>query len=198
MTVTTKVIDLILSRTSTTYVEIESGTRLQIVPNFTGLPYCQRNQSAALIASHSMLLVWEDDPQRLLSRTQSINEALVTLMNDDAIEKSAASDFSDSDGASSHSEDSPEQPRRLVLWQTCYISIAVCMLMVTIGSGWRLVIIEQSAVPNWFRLFFILALPAQVWLSLVRSAVPPWSNCANLSSSFSKLLSAISHRCLGP
>jgi hypothetical protein len=175
MTVSTKVIEMIVTRTDLSYVQIQYGKRLQIAPNFQSLPYCQKNHSAAFIKSHNLLVVWEDDPQKLLTRAQGIQDALVKMIwgdeiarvNDKAIVKSIGVEVADPDEFLSEVEHSLEPPRRLRLWQTCYTSIAITMLTVAIGSGWRQVVIQQYHEPNLLRLLFAVAIPAQAWLSLV-------------------------------
>jgi hypothetical protein len=177
LTVTTEIIGTILERTDLPYVEIQFGKRLQVVPDFESLPYCQRYHSAAFVRSHETVVVWEDDPQKLLTRAQGIQDALLKMIwgneiarvDETAIVKSIGVDR-DFDGSLSDFGGRQEPPRRLRLWQTCYTSIAMAMLTVAIGSGWRQVAIQHNAEPNWLRLLFIIAIPAQAWLSLVNVA----------------------------
>ncbi|KAH7093552.1 glycosyl transferase family group 2-domain-containing protein [Paraphoma chrysanthemicola] len=150
---------------------IQQGKRLQVIPDLDQLPLCQRNQSAAFVASHRMLVVWEDDPGRLLARAQGIQDALVKMIWGSEIaeytaasaEKGVGVDITDCD---EDIEGSKSSPRRLVLWQAAYTGFAICMLVAAIGSGWRQIAIQQIQEPNWLRVLFIIALPGQVWLSL--------------------------------
>jgi hypothetical protein len=175
MTINTRMINLIMSRTYLPYVQIQFGKRIQIVPDFNALPYCQKNHSAAFVASHQRLVVWEDDPQRLLDRAQGIQDALVKMiwgndlarMTDKTIAKSIGIEMKEYDESLKDYEEHPEQPRKIKLWQSLYAAIAICMLTVTIGSGWRQVAIQQIHDPNWLRLLFLIAIPGQAWLSLV-------------------------------
>jgi hypothetical protein len=177
LTIATEMVGIVLERTDLPYVELQFGKRLQIVPDFKSLPYCQRYHSAAFVRSHETLVVWEDDPQKLLIRAQGISDALVKMIwgdeivriDDKAIAKSIGID-TDVDGSLSDFESRLEPPRRLRLWQTCYTSIAMTMLTVAIGSGWRQVAIQHNGEPNWLRLLFLVAIPAQAWLSLVTLA----------------------------
>lgn len=175
MTVNTRMINLILSRTNLPYVQIQVGKRLQIIPDFNALPYCHKNQSAAFVASHQTLVVWEDDPKRLLDRAQEIQDALVKMIwgndlariTDKTIAKSIGIEMEEYNGSLNEYEEHPEQPRKIKLWQALYTSIAICMLTVAIGSGWRQVAIQQIHDPNWLRMLFLIAIPGQSWLSLV-------------------------------
>ncbi|KAF2029599.1 hypothetical protein EK21DRAFT_101075 [Setomelanomma holmii] len=129
-------------------IRIQHGKQLQVVPDFDALPFCQRNQSAAFIASHRILVVWEDDPMRLVDRAQGIQDALMKMI------------------WARSPEDTKKNVRRVVLWQAAYTGMAVCMLTTAIGSGWRQIAIQQIQEPNWLRLLCVLPLPGQVWLSL--------------------------------
>jgi hypothetical protein len=179
MTVNTRMIKLILGRTELPYVQIQFGKRLQVIPDYNALQYCQKNMGAAFIATHQTLVVWEDDPKRLLDRAQGIQDALVKMIwgndlarvTDKTIAKSIGIEAveNNEEGWGLH-EDKSEQPRKLKLWQSLYTSIAICMLTVAIGSGWRQIAIEQIHDPNWLRMLFLIAIPGQAWLSLVCSS----------------------------
>ena len=174
ITVSTRIIRMILSRTQLPYIQIQHGKRLQVVPDFDALPFCQRNQSAAFILSHQLLVVWEDDPMRLIDRAQGLQDALVNMIwgntlayvTDNTTEKNMGID---ADTLSIKEEDDNVNPRRVIVFQSAYTSIAICMLTVAIGSGWRQVAVQQVQEPNWLRLLFLIPIPGQVWLSLVRT-----------------------------
>jgi hypothetical protein len=178
-------IKLILGRTDLTYIQIQDGKRVQVVPDYDALPYCQRNQFAAFVTSHQTLVVWEDAPRRLIERSQSIEDALMkTICGDDiyqitdkSIEKGVGADAGSYDDSLSGLEEAKEQERPVKMYQTWYTSLAILMLTAAIGSGWRQVAIQQIQDPNWFRLLFAIALPGQACLSLV-CCYPPSSDSA--------------------
>ena len=70
MTVNTRVIKLILATNDLPYVELTPGLRLQVIPSMSDLSICQKHQSAAFVAKEQLLIVWEDDPKRLLERAK--------------------------------------------------------------------------------------------------------------------------------
>jgi hypothetical protein len=174
MTVNTRLVGMILAHTELPYLVMDNGKRLQIVPDFDALPFCQRHQSAAFVKSHQLLVVWEEEPKMLLERAEIIIDTLVDevwgktfYVTDKSTGEKMEIDVHDTD-------DQPVQktnvkPRRMPFWQTCYTAAAICLMTTAIGSGWRQVAIEQVHDPNWTRLLFMLAMPVQAWLSLVRS-----------------------------
>jgi hypothetical protein len=205
MTVSTKMIKLILSRTELPYVQIQHGKRLQVVPDMASLKFCQKNQSASFVAKEQVLVVWEDDPGSLLERAQGIQDSLVRMIwgnelsrvTDAGIAKTLGIDIYDLDAGFQEFE-SPEEPRPIRLWQTVYTAMAITMLTAAIGSGWRQVAIQQVYNPNWFRMLFALTLPAQGWLALVSSSTTGSLSGPLTRPSFSsKPSSATSHNAVG-
>jgi hypothetical protein len=179
MTVNTRVIKYTLKRAEVPYVEIRSGLRLQVIPDFEALPFCQRGQSAAFIASTQMLVVWQDEPKLLLERSQLIINSLMRMMcgqdygwlGDDELDiitgKTMLHDIAEYEDTLEAGDTGEEQPRELKLWQSFYTGVSVLLLTLAIGSGWRQIAVEQILEPNWLRLLFIVCLPAQACLSLV-------------------------------
>ncbi|KAH7383929.1 glycosyl transferase family group 2-domain-containing protein [Pyrenochaeta sp. MPI-SDFR-AT-0127] len=177
MTVSSTVISYVLRRVELPYVQIQAGLRLQVVPDFYALAHCQRGQSAAFVVAHQVLIVWQDDPKLLLKRAQAIQEALTrTLVGIDFDEEgqghacktpfSDVAGYSDYDSSFETENCDKEYPRQANLWQAVYTGISIFLLTVAIGHGWRQIAIEHVEDPNWFRLLFIICVPAQFWLSL--------------------------------
>jgi hypothetical protein len=179
MTITSGPIKTIVSKTNVPYVQIGSGKRLQIISGFAALPYCQRNQSAAFIASHNLLLIWGDDRKGLIERADDIQLGIKHMFEEQSFTYTGdiigpkgsskgsvvtASAFEARYGSEATGE---EKPRRLQLFQCIYTAIAILLLIAAIGSGFRQIAVQQVQDPNWLRLIFIIALPAQIWLSLV-------------------------------
>jgi hypothetical protein len=200
MTVNTRVIQFVLDRTHLPYVQIQSGLRLQVIPDFEALPYCQRGQSAAFIASRGMLVVWQDDPKLTLERAEFIINCLMRMMcgaeygydaQDLELEKSGknpALDMEDHDASYEHGDGNGEEARDMKMWQAAYCGMSILLLTTAIGSGYRQIAIEEYQAPkHWLRLLFVICLPAQVWLSLV-SRIPELNDlAADVTSSSSKL-----------
>jgi hypothetical protein len=175
MTVNNNIIHLIISGTELPYVQIQSGKRLQIVPDFGALAYCQKHQSAAFVRSHQTLVVWDDDPDNLLERAQGIQNAIIKMVwgtniafaNEKTIAKSAGAEVPEFGSDTTDMEGSVEPPRKMRMHQAIYTATATLLLTVTMGAGWRQIGIQQVQAPNWLRLLFILTLVPHFWLSLV-------------------------------
>jgi hypothetical protein len=63
-----------------------------------------------------------------------------------------------------------EAPRKVVLIQAVLCAITIILIIAALGSGWRQIAIQIMVDHNWVRLAFILVMPLQIWLALVRSS----------------------------
>ena len=157
---------------------LDSGLRLQILPNISALPDCQKHQFAAFIRTYDILIVWDDDPNHILKRVQSIEDQLISMVWKE--------DFDDTESGppphsavpstlvlntngtetSSQTRENGLQPRRIVLIQPILTAVTLVILIAAIGSGWRAIAIEMKVDKNWIRLAFLAVVPFQCWLAL--------------------------------
>jgi hypothetical protein len=155
------------------YIEVQTGLRIQVLKDISELPRCQKNQFAAFIEHQGYLLVWDDDPKRIIYRAEKLEGAIVRMIW--GKESAYPDDSSEKEGSNSQDsvEDpdveglSIEKPRRLILMQS-WLTAATLMICVTgIGAGWREVAIEVFIDHDYKRMCFLLAIIPQFWLSLV-------------------------------
>ncbi|KAJ4372949.1 hypothetical protein N0V83_003240 [Neocucurbitaria cava] len=175
ITVSSSIIEYLLAQTEAPFVQIQPGLRLQILPSVHSLPHCQKGQSAAFISSHQMLFIWQDDPKLLIRRAQEFQDALASSIvgdefdikdDDKTMHKPQFANVADYEDDFGLEERMIDKPRKAKLWQAVYTGGTILALTVALGTGWRQVAIQQIHDPNWFRLLFIISVPAQVWLSL--------------------------------
>ena len=179
MTVNTRVIKLFLRRQDLPYVPLRDGLRLQILPDMTYLPTCQKHHFAAFIQDTSILVVWDDEPKHLLSRAQQIEEQLMaiiwhdnTVLEDEKANKSQTVLITEvaqegPNGEITYEEMMVAKPRRLVLLQAFLCACTLALLTVALGSGWRNIAIQTKVDKSMLRLAFAAVVPLQMWLALV-------------------------------
>lgn len=177
MTINTGIIKLFLQNERRTHVPLDSGLRLQILPNVSHLPDCQKHHFAAFIQDYAILIVWDDDPNHLLQRVQSLEDQLIGMVwKEEADDEGSAAPVPSGMpstvnlNAVEGGEDAGNKPilphRRVVLIQSYLTAITLVLLVVAIGSGWRQIAIEIKVDQAWIRLAFILVVPLQCWLAL--------------------------------
>ncbi len=148
MTVNTRIIKLFLQDETLTYVPLESGLRLQILPTISHLPECQKHHFAAFIQDYQILVVWDDDPNHVLKRVQSIEDQLISMvwkeeMNDDESAAPVGSaipsttNLNTGDSSADLEKTVVIPTRRIVLIQPVLTALTLILLVAAIGSGWR-------------------------------------------------------------
>jgi hypothetical protein len=177
MTVNTRVIKLFLQRTDMAYVPLKEGLRLQILPNMTYLPSCQKHHFAAFIYDCSLLVVWDDEPRHLLKRIKNIENQLMEMIweadEPGALvmdEKNAGYvDVNPLDSSSDLEASVEQSPRKLMLVQAVLTGLTLTLLIAALSAGWRNVAQEIAIDGSMLRVAFAAVLPLQAWLCLVSS-----------------------------
>lgn len=186
MTINTQVVKIFLGRVDMNYVPLDNGLRIQVLPNMTYLPESQKHHFAAFIQVPSILIVWDDNPNHLLTRAQNIEDQLMSMIwQQDGEENEKAStavpskvasrapsvhvkELFSSDNSNVEIEESlAEPPRKIVLIQPVLTAITLILLLAALGSGWRQITVELMVDHGWIRLAFIVVVPLQIWLALV-------------------------------
>ncbi|KIW88925.1 uncharacterized protein Z519_10409 [Cladophialophora bantiana CBS 173.52] len=181
MTVNTGVVKLFLQDQTLAHMPLDSGLRLQILPSISHLPDCQKHQFAAFIRTYNILIVWDDDPNHILKRVQSIKDQLINMIWKEESEDDESSaplpsampstlNLNNANGEEASSQNAEMAnnlpPRRVVLIQPLLTAVTLILLVAAIGSGWRQIAIEIKVDCSWIRLAFIAVVPLQCWLAL--------------------------------
>ncbi|KAF2186273.1 hypothetical protein K469DRAFT_573231 [Zopfia rhizophila CBS 207.26] len=168
MTVNTRVLKLILARTDLPYVELTADLRLQIIPDIASLPHCQKHQFAAFIATQQILVVWEDDPKRIIDRAAYIQDTLMTMIwrTGEAEKLDPFNNITATDEMDLEATADEEKPRRIVLLQPTITAGTLILVLAAIGGGWRNVAIEVYVDHNYIRAAFAACILPQLWLAL--------------------------------
>jgi len=182
MTVNTRVVQLFLQQENRQYIPLQNGLRLQILPNVSSLPECQKHHFAAFIQDATILVVWDDQPTHILTRAKDIEDQLMSVIWNDAPEagerlspgpggkstkqtKFHATDASVDVGE--HNERLSEGPRKTVLVQPVLTAITLVLIVAAIGTGVRRMMVEVKVDHSPMRLALLVAAPLQIWLALV-------------------------------
>jgi hypothetical protein len=174
MTVNTRVIRILLHSNQMPFVEIQEGLRIQVLPDMSYLPRCQKHQFAAFIADRGVLVVWDDDPKKILGRVERFETALMKMIwgNEGAYpeedEKKEEVEILEEEVDADPENPGETKPRKIMLMQAWITAFTIGLTIGVIGAGWRQVAIELSIDKNWIRLAFVLVFVPQFWLALVR------------------------------
>ena len=180
MTVSTRVINLIMQREDLVFIQLKDGLKLQVLPNIAFLPTCQKYQNAAFIKDQAILIVWADSPKEVLARAASIEEQMMHVFSQGMSPYGEGMDEKkeehDVNVVEVHSEDGytkeegfVEKPRKIVLTQAILSAITLLLIIAAMASGWRQMAIEIMVDESYIRLALLVVTPIQIWLALVGS-----------------------------
>jgi hypothetical protein len=171
MTINTALIKILLRHNSNvSFIEIQHGLRVQVLPDVSYLPRCQKHQFAAFISNPGLLVVWEDQPNRIVSRVEKLEMALVQMVwgtpasGKDSDEQAQIEVMSPDMEVGVESSDSS---RSVVLVQPVASATTLALAIAAIAAGWRQVAVEVAVDKSFLRAALLLTFLPQLWCSLV-------------------------------
>lgn len=176
MTVNTGMIKTVLYNNTLPYIEIQNKLRVQVLPDLSYLPRCQKHQFAAFIADRGILVVWDDQPNKIIERISNIENALLQHSFDvegdvEVIDEKHAA-VNEVEEIRSDVEAGEEKPRERKLLHAVYTGITLALALTCIGLGYRKIVYYTMVDGSYTRLAFVALFIPSVWLGLV-SLSPP-------------------------
>jgi hypothetical protein len=156
-----------------TDVPLGNGLRIQVLPCVDDLPKARKNQCAAFLAAESLLVVWDDDPTKVVERATTIEDELMDLVW-------KAGEAADTEQASD-SEKSPPVLETEVDVETCeatllqrptniinavQVAFTIVLIMTMLGLGYKQLAFQILVDKGYLRLAFIAMTPVLIFFSL--------------------------------
>lgn len=193
MTVSTRVINLIMQREDLVYIQLKDGLKLQVLPNIAFLPTCQKYQNAAFIKDQAILIVWADSPKEVLAQAAAIEEQMMHVFSqgmspygEGMDEKKEEHDVNvvevNAEDGYSKEEGYVEKPRKIILTQAILTAITLILIIAAMASGWRKMAIEIAVDNSYTRLALLVVTPLQIWLALVSCLSSAMHNRSNTNT----------------
>jgi len=188
MTVNTLVaralLDYIVSKTDFDYVPLPDGLRVQVIRTMPDLLRCQLHHFAAFIQDVRILVVWDDEPEKLLTRVQTLEARFVEMIwrnGEDGGEedKDGGGGGKEGVGVGTHEldlsqlEEAPAGERRPVRLESAFmVAITLGIWIVCPAIGWRWLVFQTMVDGAFLRFALLATLPAQLFVSLVSAGIP--------------------------
>jgi hypothetical protein len=184
MTVNTPVIRAILSGLrahNVEYVPLSGGLQVQILRSIRQLPRCRLHHFAAFIEDNRMLVVWGDEPKKLLAWAQELEKRAMEMIwvgeaaapsnraykdEDQADEEAGVEEVEQTDRTSVDAD--PDEGRRPIrLSSAVLVSCTLTLCLSCIGLGLRNIALEISVDENYSRLALLVMVPIYFFFGLV-------------------------------
>ena len=176
ITVSTPVINLFLTRHSADYVPLTDDLRIQVLPSVALLSSGQKHHFGAFIKDQRSLIVWDDDPKRVLERAEYILDSLVQMIWNqtepafDTNKQDANARIPDTERRTVTAEELEQgmiaDKRPTLLINPIMVGITIALLISALGFGWRDLAQQVSVDHNYIRLAILAVTPSQVFVSL--------------------------------
>lgn len=181
MTITSQVIGTyMLANRDAVDVPLSNGLRVQVLPSIEDLPRARKHQFAAFVAAEGLLVVWDDDPNHMLTRGKEIEEALMDLLWDRKPQGGQDGEPDEKKVAvpqvTEYEVDEEgqviTQRRSINLQNSVLVGFTIVLVALMIGAGIRSVATEIAVDKGYLRAAFLLLIPIQIFFTLVSK--PPF------------------------
>ncbi|KAF3347601.1 glycosyl transferase family group 2-domain-containing protein [Verticillium dahliae] len=152
---------------------VSDGLKLQVLPSMRHLPSCHKHHFAAFVKDPPTLVVWDDDPQKVLSRAENIEQMIVRYVwhmadeLDQRAEKGHALEPIPEEISLADLENGAvAEVRPLKLSSSIIVSLALCLSISCLGLGWRALALQTTVDGSYLRMCLIIVAPLTIAVSL--------------------------------
>ena len=162
-------------------VPLMNGLRVQILPTMADVAKARKHQFAAFIASEQLLVVWDDEAMNLMPRAKAIENELMELVWKTGEEEDETDGPSEKKGPQvveieideETGQYKPEK-RPTNVMNSVLVAFTLLLITITLGAGFRQVVIEIMVDKGYARLAFLSLTPIQIFFTLVSDILPPY------------------------
>ncbi|KAL2138007.1 hypothetical protein VTI28DRAFT_7667 [Corynascus sepedonium] len=184
MTVNTPVVrallDAVVCRAELDHVPLPDGLRVQVLRTMADLPRGQLHHFAAFIEDARLLVVWDDEPEKLLARAQDLEARFIEIIwgnGDDEGEEDDTTVRGEHKGGiagiavheldPSQLEEALAKENRPVRLESAFMVAATLALWIVCPAlGWRWLAYQTVVDGTYLRFALLAACPAQMFVSL--------------------------------
>lgn len=145
-----------------------------MLPCVDDLPKARKNQCAAFLAAESLLVVWDDDPTKVVERATAIEDELMHLVwrAGEAADTEQGSDVEkgpavvEAEVDMETGEAIPEhRPTNII--NSVQVALTLMLIITMLGFGYKQIAFQLLVDKGWWRLAFLVMTPVLVFFSLV-------------------------------
>jgi len=146
-----------------------------VLPSVDDLPKARKNQCAAFLATELLLVVWDDDPTKVVERATAIENELMELVwkageAADAVkgsdpEKSMVINENEVDVEANHTAPTQERPTNIL--NAFQVALTIMLIVTMLSFGYKELAFQLLVDKGWWRLAFLVLTPVLIFFSLV-------------------------------
>lgn len=196
----------VVSSGSLPYIPLMDGLRLQVLAKLSDLPRCHKHQFAAFVLEPPLLVVWDDEADRILERAEGLEKNLIRYIWQDGgdeesgdDEKASPAEVTVDEITPSSLEEGKTEDRPVRLTSPVIVGMTLGLSVVCLGLGWRSLALQTMVDGDFKRLALVAVSPLTMFISLVRvsQSAPGMMGFLTLLSSSSSSSSATSSKSSG-
>jgi hypothetical protein len=158
-----------------TDVPLGNGLRIQVLPCVDDLPKARKNQCAAFLAAESLLVVWDDDPTKVVERATAIENELMNLVWQ-AGEPADIEQASDAEKVPAVTEaevdvetgEAVPEHRSTNIINAIQVAFTIMLITTMLGLGYKQIAFQILVDKSYMRVAFVAMTPVLIFFSLVR------------------------------
>ena len=165
---------------------LRSGLQIQLLPSLRDIKLAQKHQCAAFIQEESYILVWDDNPERLLQHAADLEQQLVEIAWHSATgtyPKNHLSQYLDTSASAPLLELGGFGAREQTYINSVICACTLALSLLVVGLGMKVLAEEIALDHNYIRLTALLFTPIQFLLSLVGSGISSYISNILMSTS---------------
>ncbi|KAH8717088.1 glycosyl transferase family group 2-domain-containing protein [Phaeosphaeriaceae sp. PMI808] len=156
-----------------TDVPLGNGLRVQVLPCVDDLPKARKNQCAAFLAAESLLVVWDDDPTKVVERATAIEDELMNLVwkanetadGEPASENEKTPQVVENDTDPETGMTMPDK-RPTHIFNSLQVAITLMLIITIMSLGYKQLAFQILVDKGWLRLAFLVMTPVLIFFSL--------------------------------
>lgn len=163
----------VVSSGSLPYIPLMDGLRLQVLAKISDLPRCHKHQFAAFVLEPPLLVVWDDEADRILERAEGLEKNLIRYIwqeggdeesGDD--EKASPAEVTVDEITPSSLEEGKTEDRPVRLTSPVIVGMTLGLSVVCLGLGWRSLALQTMVDGDFKRLALVAVSPLTMFISL--------------------------------